>query len=199
MAQRASLPQRLKFSTSSLVFDFFRNLLGPVLLVWHTMRFARAPIFAILVAFVGLAACAAEGAPGAQPPLPKSPLIVEAAGGPVRFTVELADEPQETQTGMMFRQSIGELEGMLFDMGRPRTAIFWMRNTIIPLDIIFIDADGRILNIAANATPLSEEPLPSNGPARGVLEIGGGRATELGIEAGDLVHHTIFGNAPPPN
>jgi uncharacterized membrane protein (UPF0127 family) len=158
------------------------------------MRFLQAPILAIVLAVGGLAACAASGATGAQPSLPKSPLSVETAGGPVNFTVELADEPQEIQTGMMFRQGIGEQEGMLFDLGRPRVPIFWMRNTLISLDIIFIDAAGRIIFIAANATPLSEEPLSPGEQARGVLEIGGGHAAELGIEVGDLVRHAIFGN-----
>jgi uncharacterized membrane protein (UPF0127 family) len=162
------------------------------------MRLILTTVLSFALTLGGFAVLAAE-ATSAQPPLPKSPLVVETMAGPVSFTVELADEPQETQTGMMFRQSIGEREGMLFDMIRPRVAIFWMRNTLIPLDIIFIDADGRIANIAANATPLSEEPLPSSGPVRGVLEIGGGRAAELGIEAGDLVRHEIFGNAPSPN
>ena len=161
------------------------------------------PILALILAFAltagSLAACAAAEAMGAQPTLPRSTLTVETEGGPVAFTVELADEPREIQTGMMFRQDIGEREGMLFDLGRPRIPIFWMRNTLISLDIIFIDSGGRIIHIAANATPLSEEPLSPGEQARGVLEIAGGRAAELGIEVGDLVRHAIFGNVTLPN
>lgn len=163
------------------------------------MRFVLAPVFAFMLAAGSLAACAASSGTAAQPTLPKSALSVETARGPVAFTVELADEPQEIQTGMMFRQGIGEREGMLFDLGRPRVPVFWMRNTLIPLDIIFIGDGGRIIHIAANATPLSEEPLSPRAQARGVLEIGGGRAAELGIETGSLVRHAIFGNESLPN
>ena len=163
------------------------------------MRFILAIVTAFVLATGGLAACAAPAGTGAQPALPKSELSIETAAGPVAFTVELADEPREIQTGMMFRRSIGEREGMLFDIGRPRVTVFWMRNTLIPLDIIFIDEGGQIIDIAANATPLSEEPLYPRGPARGVLEIGGGRAAELGIENGNLVRHVIFGNDSLPN
>jgi hypothetical protein len=163
------------------------------------MRFFQALVIAFVFAAGGLAACAAPAGTSAQPALPKSALSVETASGTVAFTVELADEPLEIQTGMMFRRSIGEREGMLFDIGRPRVTAFWMRNTLIPLDIIFIDEGGRIIDIAANATPLSEEPLFPRGPARGVLEIGGGRAAELGIENGNLVRHVIFGNVSSPN
>ena len=126
--------------------------------------------------------------------LPKSTLIIETAQGPVEFIVELSDEPNEIQIGMMFRQIIGENEGMLFDIGRTRVAFFWMRNTLISLDIIFIDGQGLIINIAANATPLSEETLYSERPARGVLEIYGVRAAELGIISGSVVRHALFGN-----
>ncbi len=163
------------------------------------MRIIPALIAAFVLAAGGLGACAAPAGAGAQPPLPKSELSIETKGGTVAFTVELADEPLEIQTGMMFRRTIGESEGMLFDMGRPRVAAFWMRNTLIPLDIIFIDEEGRIIDIAANATPLSEEVLTPGAPARGVLEIGGGRAAELGIENGNLVRHSIFGNGSLPN
>ena len=87
----------------------------------------------------------------------------------------------------MFRTAMGADEGMIFPMSPPRQAAFWMRNTVIPLDIIFIGSDRRILNIAANAVPYSEEPLPSVGAAAGVLELNGGRAAQLGISAGDRV------------
>ena len=76
---------------------------------------------------------------------------------------------------------------MIFPMDPPRSAAFWMKNTVIPLDIVFVGTDGRILNIAANAVPYSEEPLPSDGAVKAVLELNGGRAAQLGIVAGDKV------------
>ena len=119
-------------------------------------------------------------------------LTIDTAGGPVSFTVEIADDDQERARGLMFRQSLADDRGMLFHFQEPEYASFWMRNTAISLDIIFIGLDGRILNIAERTTPFSEEGVPSIGLARGVLEIRGGRASELGIRAGDKVNHRIF-------
>ena len=81
---------------------------------------------------------------------------------------------------------------MLFDFHDPRPVAFWMKNTLIPLDMIFIAADGRIINIAQNTRPYSLDPVPSAAPALAVLEIGGGLSAELGIEPGDRVLHRIF-------
>jgi uncharacterized membrane protein (UPF0127 family) len=93
----------------------------------------------------------------------------------------------EQAKGLMFRTQMGAGEGMIFPMVPPRLASFWMKNTVIPLDIIFIGADRRILNVAANAVPYSETPIPSWGKAGAVLELNGGRAAALGIVAGDRV------------
>jgi hypothetical protein len=87
----------------------------------------------------------------------------------------------------MFRRSMGANEGMLFPMVPPRGASFWMRNTVIPLDLIFVGPDGLISNIAADAIPYDETPLVSVGPVKAVLELNGGRAKALGIAAGDRV------------
>ena len=87
----------------------------------------------------------------------------------------------------MFRTFMGADEGMVFIRTPPDRAQFWMKNTVIPLDLIFVDADHRILNIAANAVPYDETPLPAAGVAAAVLELNGGRAAELGIAAGDEV------------
>ncbi len=103
------------------------------------------------------------------------------------FTVEVAATRDDQRQGLMFRTSMGADEGMIFPFPQPRMASFWMRNTVIPLDIIFIDPDGRILNIAENTVPYSEESVRSVGPAGAVLELNGGRTAELGITAGDLV------------
>ena len=94
----------------------------------------------------------------------------------------------------MFVRDLAENRGMLFIAKAPRVFDMWMKNTYIPLDIIFIDETGQILNIAKQATPLSLDEILSAGPVRGVLEIAGGRSDQLGIEAGDVVKHRIFGN-----
>lgn len=89
--------------------------------------------------------------------------------------------------GLMYRNKLAPDRGMIFPFAAPDVASFWMRNTLIPLDMIFVRADGSIANIAANTVPLSEEPVRSEGPVAAVLEIPGGRSAELGIEPGDKV------------
>ena len=119
--------------------------------------------------------------------LPVSDLTVSHAGKQHAFRVEIARTDREQAMGLMFRKTMGADEGMIFPMDPPRPAAFWMRNTVIPLDIIFIGPDRRVLNIAANAVPHDETPLPSAGPVSAVLELNGGRAAQLGIGPGDLV------------
>ena len=87
----------------------------------------------------------------------------------------------------MNRESVAPDRGMIFPYDPPQVASFWMKNTLIPLDMIFIGADGRIAHIGANTVPLSLDPVSSNGPVAAVLEIAGGRAAELGIQVGDRV------------
>ncbi len=103
------------------------------------------------------------------------------------FQVEVAATREQQRQGLMFRTSMGPDEGMLFPLERVRMASFWMRNTVIPLDIIFIGPDNRILNIAEHTTPYSEDSIPSIAPAKAVLELNAGRTAELGIAPGDLV------------
>lgn len=112
--------------------------------------------------------------------------------GRVKFTVELAVTKAEQQRGLMFRKSLAPDRGMLFPYNPPQRAAFWMKNTLIPLDILYIAPDGRVLSIARNAVPHDETPLPSGGIIRGVLEIPGGRAAQLGILPGDRVLNKIF-------
>ena len=119
--------------------------------------------------------------------LPVVPLTVRSDGKVHTFRVEVAASEAEQAKGLMFRTGMGADEGMIFPENPPRRAAFWMRNTVIPLDIIFIGTDHRILNIAANAVPYDETPLPAIGLASGVLELNGGRAAELGIKPGDKV------------
>lgn len=119
--------------------------------------------------------------------------IVTQAGNRFDFTVEMALTPQQQAQGLMFRESMALDAGMLFVFPRVRTAAFWMENTLIPLDMLFIRADGTIARIAANTTPLSRESVPSGEPVRAVLELNGGLSALLGIQAGDRVLHAAFG------
>jgi uncharacterized membrane protein (UPF0127 family) len=108
------------------------------------------------------------------------------------FAVELALTPEQQAQGLMYRKELPEGQGMLFDFRREQEATFWMRNTYVPLDMIFIRADGRIHRIAANTVPLSEALVSSGGPVRAVLEVVAGTAKKLGIAPGDRVAHPIF-------
>ena len=157
---------------------------------------ARAVGFAVLLM---MGACAQPNAPADQNaahlgPLPMEYLTVETAHGSHRFQVEIADNDAEREQGLMYRRSMAVDHGMLFDFDPPQPVSFWMHNTFLPLDIIYIGPDGRILNIAANATPFSDENIPSAGAVRGVLELNAGRAAALGILPGDRVRHRIFAN-----
>ena len=134
---------------------------------------------------------------GAQAELARfatSSLVIDTAAGPQRFTVELASSPEQQQQGLMFRRSLPAEAGMLFDFGDTRPASFWMKNTLIPLDMLFIAADGRVADIHERAVPLSEATIQSRVPVRAALEVNGGTVSRLGIRLGDLVHHPVFGN-----
>ena len=119
--------------------------------------------------------------------LEQVPLTITSGGKTHRFTVEVAKTSEEQAMGLMYRTKLAPDRGMVFPFDPPRDASFWMRNTLIPLDMIFVRADGSIANIAANTVPHSEEPVPSDGPVKAVLEIAGGRSAELGIKPGDMV------------
>lgn len=148
---------------------------------------------------IALAGCSASGANGAAKPtaaaqavhaisgLPVVPLSVSQGNMRHVFRVEVARSPAEQARGLMHRVQMGPDEGMIFPMDPPRPASFWMRNTVLALDIIFVGTDGRVINIAANAVPYDETPLPSAAPVKGVLELNAGRAAALGIEPGAKV------------
>ena len=108
------------------------------------------------------------------------------------FSVEVARDDADRAKGLMFRRELPEGRGMLFDFAREAPVAMWMRNTFIPLDMIFIQGDGRILRIAENTEPKSERIIPSGGPVLAVLEVIGGTARKLGIAPGDRVAHPIF-------
>ena len=149
-----------------------------------------------LVAAALLAGCRAEPASNAvePPPARTSPagldlvaLTIDSGGRRHGFTVEVARTPGQQEHGLMGRRSLAADAGMLFPYDPPQPASFWMRNTLIPLDMIFIRADGSIARIAANTVPMSETPVTVAEPVTAVLELRGGRAAELGIRPGDRV------------
>ena len=112
------------------------------------------------------------------------------------FSLEVADDPDEQARGLMFRPALPADAGMLFIFDPPRPASFWMRNTMIPLDMIFIDDTGRVESIAERTDPYSERVSSSQGDVRAVLEINGGLSRELGIRPGDQVIHAAFKDSP---
>lgn len=125
-----------------------------------------------------------------QPELrPLEPLQVRTDRGVQSFQVEVADSDRERAYGLMCRKAMAPDRGMLFIFPQAEPQAFWMRNTLIPLDIIYIDAAGKVVSITRNARPLSDTPLPSAGPAKYVLELAGGRAAEIGLLPGDRVIH----------
>ena len=152
----------------------------------------RRGILAALSVSVLLAACAGAGTPRDAQGNPLEALTVITSTGEHPFMVEIADDDAERQRGLMFRDPLADDRGMLFQFPDVQERGFWMRNTPSPLDIIYIDPRGRIVSIAKNATPQSDEVLPSNGPASGVLELRAGRADEIGARAGDRVRHPFF-------
>jgi uncharacterized membrane protein (UPF0127 family) len=120
------------------------------------------------------------------------PLEIASKNGVHVFAVEMASTPEEQAKGLMFRRQLPEGQGMLFDFHKEQPTSFWMKNTYIPLDMIFIRGDGRILRIAENTTPQSDRIISSGGPARGVLEVIAGTARKLGLAPGDHVAHPWF-------
>ncbi|RDE10234.1 DUF192 domain-containing protein [Pelagibacterium lacus] len=110
------------------------------------------------------------------------------------FTVEVADDDAERARGLMFREELAPDAGMLFDFFDERPVAFWMQNTLIPLDLLFIKDSGEIVRVHADAIPMDTTSIPSGEPVRFVLEIPGGRAAELGIVAGDRLEHARVGD-----
>ncbi len=123
---------------------------------------------------------------------PASPLVVISTDATHHFMVEIASTPQDRAVGLMYRDRLADDRGMLFTYKSAERRSFWMKNTLIPLDIIFIDTNAKVINIIAMATPGSLAPLPSTSPAIAVLEIRGGLAAEIGIEPGDEIQHDFF-------
>jgi uncharacterized protein len=151
-----------------------------------------------LVALLPFSAWAQSPEPtGPQPELPKEKLVIVSHNGTEHiFNVEMAITEEQQTVGEMFRKNVPPDGGMLFDWGFPRSSQMWMRNTLVSLDMVFINADGTIRSIAENATPRSLAVIDSRGPVRATLELDAGTTARLGIRVGDLVKQRIFGNAP---
>jgi uncharacterized membrane protein (UPF0127 family) len=128
----------------------------------------------------------------------ESRLVLHTAKGDFTFTVEIADDAAEQIQGLMFRDHLAADAGMLFDYGQERLTAFWMQNTLIPLDMIFIGADGVVKNIHVNARPMDTTSIPSKFPVRFVLEIAGGRSQEIGLAVGDKMDHPSVGSSATP-
>ncbi len=131
-------------------------------------------------------------AAGPARPADQHTLEIASKTGVHVFSVEIADNEAAREKGLMFRKKLPEGQGMLFNFHREQDVTFWMQNTYIPLDMIFIRANGQILRIAENTEPLSTELIPSGGPVLAVLEVVGGTASKFGIAPGDRVAHPIF-------
>jgi uncharacterized membrane protein (UPF0127 family) len=139
----------------------------------------------ILLVAMPLAACAQENT-----------LVLNTATGDYTFNIELVDTPESRAQGLMFREELADDAGMLFDFKEEREVSFWMQNTLIPLDMIFIDSAGVVKTIHVNARPLDPTSIPSQVPVQFVLEIPGGRSVEIGLEPGDTVEHPLMAVTP---
>jgi len=122
----------------------------------------------------------------------RTPLVIVTDTGEHRFEVELARSPEDRARGLMFRRSLPENQGMLFDFARDEDIGMWMQNTYLPLDMVFIRADGTVARVERSATPFSTEIIRAGQPVRAVLELLGGTARRIGLKPGDRVRHPVF-------
>jgi uncharacterized membrane protein (UPF0127 family) len=150
--------------------------------------------FLFLLLLLLLPALAPDFAGAELARFPTAVLTIVTGGGPHKFTVEVATAPAQMEQGLMFRRSLAPDAGMLFDYQVPSMATMWMKNTLIPLDMLFVDARGHIVNIHERAVPGSLATLGASAPVRAVIELNGGTASRLGIRPGDRVIFPIFGS-----
>jgi uncharacterized membrane protein (UPF0127 family) len=118
--------------------------------------------------------------------------VVTAAGAHHTFTVEVAATPEQLAQGLMFRKALAPDAGMLFNFGRPQAVAMWMKNTLLPLDMLFINGGGQVVAIVQYTVPGSLEPLGPGQDVLAVLEVNAGTAKRLGLHAGDRVEHPLF-------
>ncbi len=158
-----------------------------------TRSLARAFAVVLFLAMLAIAVAARAEAPAqAGVELATSLLVIETDRGPVDFDVEVAVTPQQHAQGLQGRRTLAADAGMLFDFGPSSSVAMWMKDTYIPLDMLFIGNDRRITAIAANTKPLSLDEISPSGPVRAVLEVNAGTAVSFGIRVGDRVDHPIF-------
>ena len=160
------------------------------------MRALSIQLQSVLIVLAALfsAACAQGDRVGAERGAAQNTVVIESGAERHRFYVEIADDDEERRIGLMYRTELAQDAGMLFDFGEPQQLSMWMKNTLIPLDIAFIDKEGVIRRIAANTTPRSLESIRSGAAVVGVLEVNGGVFERLGVKEGDIVRHPIFNN-----
>jgi len=139
---------------------------------------------------------AAEAPAAAKTAAHEERLELVTASGVHALDVEIAATPEKQALGLMYRTSLPDTKGMLFPHKEPRELTMWMRNTYIPLDMVFIRADGTVHRIEARTEPFSERVIASGGPVSAVLEIAGGAAERMGLKPGDKVRHSVFGSTP---
>lgn len=157
------------------------------------MRVPSKILLACLAALTSpLAAARAEAPAAVADQGPTEPLAIQAKDGRRAFKVEVMRNDAQRAKGLMYRRSMAADHGMLFDFERPLPVNMWMKNTYIPLDMVFIRSDGSIARIAADTEPLSTQIISSGEPVLAVLELNGGTAAKLGIRPGDRVEHPLF-------
>lgn len=157
--------------------------------ILNYMKSISLPIILSLILMTGL-----TGTVQAQATFPTDELSIKTAETTYDFDIELALDDSHRQYGLMFRTELPEMNGMLFVYDRNQSLTMWMRNTYIPLDILFIDAHGKIINIAKSTQPRSLSRISSERPAKGVLELNGGITDKLKIDVGDEIIHSTFEN-----
>jgi uncharacterized membrane protein (UPF0127 family) len=157
----------------------------------HVVAFAAALLFGVLSASLPASLPALAQAPAAPGELENVTLVT--ASGEHVFKVEVMRTDEQRARGLMFRKHLPADRGMLFDFKAEQRVSMWMRNTYIPLDMVFIARDGTVVNVAQDTEPLSERTIPSAGPALAVLEVNAGVARRIGLKAGDRVRHPLFG------
>ena len=123
---------------------------------------------------------------------PQSEILIVSKSGEHKFVVDVATTMAQRQMGLMYRKNMARNRGMMFDFGEEQLIAMWMKNTLIPLDMLFVDKTGKILQIERATTPLSLETIAGRRPAMSVIELNAGLTTELGISEGDQVMHNIF-------
>jgi len=163
-------------------------------------RLSRLLLAAVLALPTGISALVVSPAtfvradPAPEPPGPTEPLTIVTASGAHRFAVEVMRSDAQRELGLMYRRSLAADRGMLFAFGTVQPVMMWMKNTYIPLDMIFMDKTGHVASIVANARPLSEQILTSGVPVYSVLEVNAGTAAKIGLKLGDSVQNELFGN-----